>query len=57
MNRSNPPLMQNAISNAVPGGLNSGIEVIVKEQNVIVKLQKDIGARPPGVNNLCRLDT
>jgi len=39
--------MQNATANAVPGGFNSGIEVIVKEQNVIVKQQKDIGARPP----------
>jgi hypothetical protein len=34
--------MQNAIANAVSGGVNPGIEVIVKELNVIVKLQKDI---------------
>jgi hypothetical protein len=54
--------MQNAIANAVSGGVNPGIEIIVKELNVIVKLQKDIrGPRPAsafqGENSLCRLDT
>ena len=38
--------MQNAIANAVSGGVNPGIEVIVKELNVIVKQQKDIEVRP-----------